>query len=98
MILNYVAGVYCNKTDLPDTPSPGYRVRHLPAPSEYMKKNIKFLKMYCIRLRNVHKRALLQESNTACVRLSPLHVMRRFPPNLGFANQPDTVLTALLTT
>ena len=32
--VNIIAGVYCNKTDLPDIPTSGYRVRHLPEPRE----------------------------------------------------------------
>ena len=37
---NIIAGVYCNKTDLPDIPTSGYRVRHLPEPREQKSLNL----------------------------------------------------------
>ena len=33
----FLAGVYCDKADLPNATAPGYRVRHLPEPREYIK-------------------------------------------------------------
>ena len=45
---------------------------------------------YRIRLKDVHKRALLRESNPREIALSVWRA-RRFPRNLGFTNQPDTV-------
>ena len=47
------------------------------------------------KLINVHKRALWQESNPRVFPISVWHE-RRFPPNLGLANQPDTVRSPAL--